>query len=197
MTDRVVEQLLQLLVGVVDAELLEAVELEDLKASNVEDADEAGALPLGPVQRAVDPCYDPFEQSLVRGFADRFNGELNLLLALSLGDVVPPNLDARFEKSFGQVGDLDAQQVGHFLCHGVVGKGGLVGGALLLELHVAEHEGGGDDSPDAAHVLIRNPHHLHRVLGGGKLLDIVDARNLDTAVGHECVVLRILEDHLS
>ena len=47
---RVVEQLLQFLVGVVDAQLLEAVQLEDLEASDVEDTDEAGSLSLGSVQ---------------------------------------------------------------------------------------------------------------------------------------------------
>ena len=35
-----VEELLELLVGVVDAQLLERVVLEDLKAGNVEQADE-------------------------------------------------------------------------------------------------------------------------------------------------------------
>ena len=45
-----IEELLQLLVGVVDAELLEAVDLEDLEAGNIQDADEAGALTLGTVQ---------------------------------------------------------------------------------------------------------------------------------------------------
>ena len=65
-THRVVEQLLQLLVGVVDAQLLEAVQLEDLEASYVEDADEAGALPLGPVQGPVDPGDDPLEEALAK-----------------------------------------------------------------------------------------------------------------------------------
>ena len=45
-----IEELLELLVGVVDAELLEAVHVEDLEAGDVEDADEAGPLPLRPVQ---------------------------------------------------------------------------------------------------------------------------------------------------
>ena len=45
-----IEELLQLLVGVVDAELLEAVDLEDLEAGDIQDADEAGALTLRAVQ---------------------------------------------------------------------------------------------------------------------------------------------------
>ena len=45
-----VEELLEFFVGVVDAELLEAVELEYLKASDIQDANEAGSLSLGAVQ---------------------------------------------------------------------------------------------------------------------------------------------------
>jgi hypothetical protein len=76
----VVEELLQLFVGVVDAELFEAVELEDLKASDVEDANEAGALSLGAVQGPVDPGHDPLEQPLVHGLCDGLDGELDLFL---------------------------------------------------------------------------------------------------------------------
>ncbi len=108
-----VEELLQLLIGVVDAELFEAVQLEDLEAGNVENADEAGALPLGPVQGPVDPRHDPLEEALVGGLGDGLDGELDLLLGLGLGDVVAAHLDAGLEEGLRQVGHLDAQQVGH------------------------------------------------------------------------------------
>ncbi len=75
-----IEELLQLLVGVVDAELLEAVEVEDLEAGDIEDANEAGALALGAVQAAVDAGDDPLEQALVGGLGDGFDGKLNLFL---------------------------------------------------------------------------------------------------------------------
>ncbi len=77
---RVVEELLQLFVGVVDAQLLEAVELEDLKASDVEDANEAGTLSLGAVQGPVDPGHDPLEEAFVHRFADGLDGEFDLFL---------------------------------------------------------------------------------------------------------------------
>lgn len=47
---RVIKQLLKFLVSVVNAKLLEAVQVEDLKASNIENTDEAGALTLGSVK---------------------------------------------------------------------------------------------------------------------------------------------------
>ena len=59
LTHRVVEQLLQLLVGVVDAQLFKAVQLEDLETSDVKNANEAGTLPFGPIKRPVDPGDNP------------------------------------------------------------------------------------------------------------------------------------------
>ncbi len=75
-----VEELLEFFVGVVDAELLKAVELENLKASDIQDANEAGSLSLGAIQWPVDPGDDPLEQALVHGLANGLDGELNLFL---------------------------------------------------------------------------------------------------------------------
>ena len=108
-----VEQLLQLLVGVVDAQLLEAVDLENLEAGDIEYADETGTLPLGAVQWSIDSRHDPLEQTLIGCLGDGLNGELNLLLGLRLGDVVPTNLDTWLEEGLRQVSDLDTQEVGN------------------------------------------------------------------------------------
>ena len=108
-----VKELLQLFVGVVDAQLFKAVHLENLKAGNIEDPDEAGALPFGPVQGPIDPGDDPLEEALVGGLGDGLDGELHLLLGLRLGDIVPPHLDSGLEEGLGEIGHLNAQQVGH------------------------------------------------------------------------------------
>ena len=109
-----VEELLQFLVSVVDAELFKTVQVEDLETRNVQNSDEAKniskfnqsvsclwlswrrpplpcSLSLGPVQRLVDPGADPLEESLVGCFADGLHSELYLLLALGLGHVVSTN----------------------------------------------------------------------------------------------------------
>ncbi len=75
-----IEELLEFFVGVIDAELLETVELEDLKASDIQDANETGSLSLGAVQWPVDPGDDPLEQALVHSLADGLDGELDLFL---------------------------------------------------------------------------------------------------------------------
>ena len=47
---RVIKQLLKFLISEVNAQLLEAVQFEDLEAGNIENTDEAGALALGSVK---------------------------------------------------------------------------------------------------------------------------------------------------
>lgn len=53
--------MLKLLVGVVDAELLETIDLERLEAVDVEDADEAMGLGRT-LERLVDLAHDPVEE---------------------------------------------------------------------------------------------------------------------------------------
>lgn len=90
---RVIKQLLKFLISEVNAQLLEAVQFEDLEAGNIENTDEAGALALGSVKWSVNPGHDPFEQSLVGRLGDGLHGELNLLLGLGLGHVVTTHFD--------------------------------------------------------------------------------------------------------
>jgi hypothetical protein len=60
-----IEKLLQLLVGVIDADLFEAVLLEDFEPGNIEDADEK--LSLFGVEDLVHSLNDPKEKSSVNG----------------------------------------------------------------------------------------------------------------------------------
>lgn len=75
---RVVEELLQFLVGVIDAELFERVELENLKTGHIQDSDEGSTLPLRSVQRPVDAAHQPAEHALETCFRYRLNGKLDL-----------------------------------------------------------------------------------------------------------------------
>ena len=68
------EELLQLLVAIIDAELLEGVVVEDLEAVDVQDPDDGGAvlppLLLAHLDHFVHTAHDPREQSGV----DRLGG---------------------------------------------------------------------------------------------------------------------------
>lgn len=90
--------------------------LEDLKPSDVEDADEGGALPLGLVQRFVDPHDEPAEHPLVRGLGQGLHSKLCLLLGLSLLDEVSAHLDAGRQDGPGEVRDVHSHEVAHLLC---------------------------------------------------------------------------------
>ena len=57
----VVEQLLELLVRVVDAELFEWIKLQVFEIGHVDDADERSALAFCPVQQTVDADHHPEE----------------------------------------------------------------------------------------------------------------------------------------
>lgn len=90
-----VEELLELLVGVIDAELLEAVDVKDLESGNVEDADEGGALALGAVEGAVDAGDDPLEEPLVHRLRYRLHGKLHLFLQRKGSRVSSFNVNSR------------------------------------------------------------------------------------------------------
>lgn len=52
--------------------------LEDLEASNVQDANEGGSLAFGPVQGFVDAVHEPAEQALVGGLCQGFHCKVRL-----------------------------------------------------------------------------------------------------------------------
>lgn len=60
------------------AQIPPSAHLEDLKSSNIQDADEGGSLPLPAVQSSVDPVNQPPEQTLVRRLCQSLNGKVRL-----------------------------------------------------------------------------------------------------------------------
>ena len=80
---------------------------------------------------------------------------------MSLGNVVPSDFDARLEEGLGHLRYVHAQEVGNFLGHRVVRQRGLVAVALLLELHVAEEERGGDDAEERIDIFLVQTHDGH------------------------------------
>lgn len=57
--------------------------MEDLKTSNIEDADEGRAFSLASVQTFVDSSDKPFEKPFVHRFGESFHGEFNLRKSIS------------------------------------------------------------------------------------------------------------------
>merc|ERR1712131_344731 len=87
----VVEELLETLIGVVDQKLLQDVELEDLKAGDVQDTNEV--LPgVRGVQGVVDKKDDPIEHTGEEGLGGSGDGKGNLLQILTLLDKILADL---------------------------------------------------------------------------------------------------------
>jgi len=170
----VIEQLLQLLVRVIDAQLLEGVQLEYLEAGHIQYTNKTGTLSLRPIQRSVDSVHQPTEHPLVAGLRDRFYSKLHLLLCLRLRHKITANLDARLQEGLRHLGNAQTQQMRDFLCHRVVGQRRLIGIPLLTKLHRAKQHHGGNDTENGGKVLVGHAHDVHRLYCGEELGGIVD-----------------------
>merc|ERR1712131_11169 len=107
----VVEELLETLIGVVDQKLLQDVELEDLKAGDVQDTNEV--LPgVRGVQGVVDKKDDPIEHTGEEGLGGGGDGKGNLLQILTLLDKILADLQLGLHERINEVVDLDFEQLG-------------------------------------------------------------------------------------
>eukprot|EP00968_Pinguiococcus_pyrenoidosus_P012298 scaffold1070_cov245-Pinguiococcus_pyrenoidosus.AAC.52 len=180
--DEAVEVLLQRLIGVVDAELLEAVRLEALEAKDVEHADGRPLIRgrLDP-DALVHPVNDPVEEVRVYHFHDGRDGVegLRRRLRRSIGlplDVNRPLREALEEDVLGH-----AQQPARHLhrlarLRGVAEVRAIAAIRLrLLERDLAEVENAGENPDDIRLLLLREAQHLHGALRVLKVLHIVDA----------------------
>merc|ERR550519_217630 len=168
----VVEELLEPLVGVVDEQLLQDVELEDLETGDVEDADEI--LPrVGGVEGVVDESDDPIEHPGKERLASGGDGEVDLVHVLSLLDEILADLQLGLHESVAKVVDFDSELDGGLgdKLH-AVGLGLLLA-TLLLPLLVA-HVGDGDGTLVQTILLIlEKSEGVQSRVGGAHLFGVV------------------------
>ena len=88
----VIEELLETLVGVVDAKLLESVEVENLETGNIEHTTEE-ALGQISTQGTVDNLDQVIEETTEGGLGDGGKGIVTLVNSLTLGDPFFTDLD--------------------------------------------------------------------------------------------------------
>eukprot|EP00732_Lithocolla_globosa_P001517 Lithocolla_globosa_v1_NODE_770_length_3312_cov_5.913417.p2 type:complete len:162 gc:universal NODE_770_length_3312_cov_5.913417:2095-2580(+) len=98
----VVEELLELLIGQIDAQLLKAIGLEDLKASNVETTDEGGRV-LSVLQLGVDFVDHPLKQALVDRLGQGVGGVVRLALGHGGRHPFSPGFHSWFEDGLLEV----------------------------------------------------------------------------------------------
>ena len=189
-----VEELLQLLVDVVDADLLEAVVVEDLKAGNIEHTNVGDLLHGGVAQGLVTLVDDNPEGTLVDGTGDTGNGVGSVGAS---GALVHP-LGSDLQLGLAEVGDhpflVDGQQVGNLLSVGLVLDLGLL---LLADWdkvlgHVAHvHHAGGVLEHIVLH-LLAEAKDVKGLVGELHVLPVVDGGHGQLALRHVPVVLDVV-----
>ena len=183
--DEAEEELLELLVGKVDAELLEGVLEEGLEAVHVEEADEGAVLLQLPAQLLVDLRDAPVEELRVEVLCERVAREERLLwrevhadplVARGLGEDHRAADEAPVEVRH-------AQQLRHRLHRLVARRRINLSVVLAAERNVAEVQQAGDDLEDAVLGVGVEADGLEGGEGAPEALHVVDPiRSVQTAL---------------
>ncbi|GIX62627.1 DHHA2 domain-containing protein, putative [Babesia caballi] len=168
--DEVVEEVLQRLVGEVDAELLEGVVLEALEAEDVQDA--GGQRGVGHVADGlVDAPHDVVEEHAVHVLGDGVADVARLLHAQRLGVHLVRGLDGAGHEGVHERDAVHVEERGHLMAvaglH--VADGGAFAALLLDELDVAKVQDGGDDVEDDGDLPVGEADGAH---GGERGLEV-------------------------
>merc|ERR1712198_815582 len=183
----VVEELLETLIGVVDQKLLQDVELEDLKAGDVQDTNEV--LPgVGGVQGVVDKEDDPIEHTGEEGLGGGGDGEGNLLQILTLLDEILADLQLGLHEGIDEVVDLDIEQRSS-LGDPVHAIGlGLLLTSLLLPFLVAQVSNGDGTLVQTILLFLAEAKGVQGSVGGAHLLGVIHTGDGQHTLGDEEVI---------
>jgi len=168
----VVEELLQLLVGVVDADLFEGVLLKDFKTGNIEDTNERLGSLL--VEDLVGTLDDPEEESSEDGLGQGISGVSSLLDSEVSLDELSSGLDSGLAESLLELGWVDGKELGSDFEGLLVGDGRSFSESLS-EGDVSNVEDGHDDLEDGVLLVLGDTADLHGDLGVIELLGVVES----------------------
>jgi len=190
----VIEELLESLVGVVDAKLFESVKFENFETGDIEDTNEVVSGKIGG-EGSVDDLDQPLEESVERGLDDSTNGVVDLLDGLTLDDVLSTDFDLGSADSLKPFLSIDTQEVGNLL-GGFSSVGlGLFFSGLLLELSVSRVHKRGSDLVDTSLFFLRETKNVEGLVSGIKFLAIVNRFDLDLSKRAPLVIVRVGRDH--
>jgi len=165
--------LLELLVRVVDAQLLESVEFENFEAGDIEDTDEERSGEIGG-EGAVDDFDEPLEESIEDSLADGFEGEIDLVDGLTFGDVLRTDLDSWCAEGFCILSSRNTKHVASEFSVLVSLWLGLFFSRLLLELHVSRVHETRSNHVDASLFFVVESENIKRLVGRVEFFNIVD-----------------------
>ena len=171
----VVELVLKTLVGVVDAELLVRVDLEALKAVDVENTDHGLARLRGAqCERSVHLVDKPVEETGVDILGDRVTHHDGLGLGQVGDDLFASGLELLLDGPFAELGRIDTEHAGgHKEAWLVICQDGIV--SCSSDLDVAEMQERGQETKDVPLTLDGETDRAERLLCRLELLGIVDA----------------------
>merc|ERR1719347_356532 len=182
-----VEELLETLVGVVDEEVFQDVELEDLKAGDIQDADEI--LPgVGRVQGVVDQQDDPIEHTGEKGLGSGGNGEADLVNVLALLDEVLADLQLGLHEGVDEPVDLELEELGGPGDHVHAVGLGLLLATLLLPLLVADVGNGDGTLVQTILLVLVEAEGVQGGVGGAHLLGVIHTGDGQHALSEEKVI---------
>lgn len=173
----VIEKLLQPLIRKVNAQLLEAIVLEGLEASDVQHTNEKGPLDIFNVQRDINHLNQPVEQPAINSLAESTDAVCDLRYILALVDKVIPHFDPGLCQAFEQLILIKAEKGGHAVYLIGAVEFGLFFARLLFPLAVAE-EGDGGCCFEELDLLVRwKEEHVEGHFGVFHFLAVVHAVN--------------------
>jgi len=109
----VVEELLELLIGEVDAKLLKTVDLEDFKTRNIEDTNEGSSLLSG--ELFVDLLHNEKEESVVQSLAKSFARVSSLLRVEVCLDSFVTSVDSWLAETKFEFASINTKNLGSAL----------------------------------------------------------------------------------
>ena len=192
----VVEELLELLIGVVDAKLFEGVEIENFETSNIEDTNEIVS-GEGGGEGVVDLDTEPVEESGKDGLAKGTLGVVDLGDGLTLGDELGSDLDSGVADVLQELGrvktEKEAALVGVFSSIGL----SLFFSLLVSELHVHVVKDGGGNLVDTVDLFLREAKNVEGFIGKEKFFTIIEVLDNDDTLGDGWVIVGVSRDEES
>lgn len=189
----VVKELLELLVGVVDAKLLEGVEIENFETSNIEDTNKVVS-GEGGREGIVDLDTEPVEESRKDSLSKGTLGVVDLVDGLALGDELGSDLDSGVADVLQELGRVKTEKEAALVS--VISSIGLslFFSLLVSELHVHVVKNSGGDLPDTVDLFLREAKNVEGFVGKEKFLTIIEVLDSDDTLGDCWVIIGISRD---
>merc|ERR1719175_496073 len=184
-----VEELLELFIDKVDGNLLKAIVLENLKASNVKHSTEVGLLQASINEGFITLLNQPLEQAVKDSSCNSSNSIGSLLTGLTLGDPFSTNLDPGLAEGLDHGSRISREGVrSNTLAFS------LVISTLGLEFYAAKGHDSSSQHVAIKLLLLSKSKHLEGILSVFKLFIVINGFNLGFSLRHIDIIIDVIAD---